>query len=370
MTDDTTEPTSGGEPSRTDDDRERSRAERGRAGESRRDGRQRTRRDVLATTAGLVATAGVASQTALASRASVVGSRGNDGERPPHPHERFRVEGRQAQQTKVRRDHVDVKLVKSAPALKRRYGIDRGTIQRRITFDRPEPEADDLPERRTLTRNDDWSAPIAKPGEWREAFRRDAASRDTAPAVVPDDPSAGGVVVPDGESPRRETAIDVTAASDGLARESDYAFGVYEYEQIDGLFERTAPMNVISDEPMADVVGTLTSNGYTGYVIQYDRYGYDSSREAFRTQDDSAATGTFGFLGRKHAKFWEFGGHTSCSAHVDDAVPHDAVSHEDAEEHVEGVFDDASGWSGYDDYYALENGSYLDHDGSATALFR
>lgn len=258
------------------------------------------------------------------------------------PGQNFRVEGRKIQKAQIKPTEVTTRTRKTSPALKRRYGFEKGTISKTVTHERPNPEEDDLPERDTRTRNQQWDAHIAKPGEWKTAFGRDTSAATSS------------------------AALDATGVN---YREDDYDFGLYEYEKTDGLYEATAPMNVISPYAMSSVVDVLTSNGYTGYVVQYDRHGYNSDVSEFQKQHDSAATGTFGFLGRKHAKFWEFGGYVSCSAHIDSSVPHEAISHEDAEQHIEGVFDDASYWYGYDDYYDVDNGSFLDHDGSATGLF-
>jgi hypothetical protein len=258
----------------------------------------------------------------------------------------FRVRGREVKKVKIRPEEVEYRVRKTSPALKERYGFEKGTISKTETYERPKPDEDDLPERDTRTFNRKWDAHIAEPGEWKEAFGEE------------DDEKAG--------SATGSAAVGATALS---YREDDYDFGLYEYEQTDGLYEQVAPMNVISPYAMSSVVNVLTDNGYTGIVVQYNRHAYNSDVGEFQQQHDSAATGTFGFLGRKHAKFWEFGSYVSCSAHVDSSVPHEAISHEDAEQHIEGVFDDAAYWYGDDDYYDVNNGSFLDHDGSATGLF-
>ena len=269
---------------------------------------------------------------------SAAGHGGGDG----NADGRFGVRGREIRRERIRPEEVEVTVRKSSPDLKKRYGKNKATISRTETYDRPKPEEDDLPTQETRTTTAPWEAEIATEAEWREAFT-DSESRSVGEASV--------------------------STTDHSYREDYYDFGLFEYEKTDGLFERTAPMNVISPESLSGVVGVLDSNGYTTYVVQYDRYAWDSDQYTFRTQDRSAATGTFGFLGRKHVKFWEFGGYVSGSAHVDSSVPHEAVSFEDAEQHIEGKFDGASGWYGYDDYYDVDNGSFLDHDGSSTGLF-
>ena len=293
------------------------------------DEKRSTRRGLLRLTGAAAATAAVP---------GVVGAAG-DGGNGVAPS--FRVRGREIKKAQVRPEEVTVRIRKTSPALKKRYGFEKGTISKTRTFERPEPEADDLPMRDNKTVNKEWDARVAKAGEWKEAFEggNGAASASTA------------------------------YTTSHSYKETNYPYGVYEYEATDGVYEQIAPMNIISPDAMSDVVGTLTSNGYTGYVVQYDRSAFNSETWQFETQHDSAATGPFGILGRKHAKFWEFEGYTSCSAHVDSSIPHEAISHEDAEQHILGKFDDAYGWFGIDDYYDINNGSFLDHDGAASGVF-
>lgn len=248
----------------------------------------------------------------------------------------FGVRGQRVRRDEITPEEVTVTVRKSSPDLKRRYGQEKATISKTETYPRPEPEADDLPMRDTQTVTEPWEATIATADEWRRAFDEGGASASTA-----------------GYSYREEY----------------YDFGLFEYEKVDGLFERTAPMNLISPYSIGAITDVLTNNGYTTTVVQYNRHAYDSERDEFRTQDKSAATGTFGFLGRTHVKFWGFGGYVSASAHVDDAVPHEAVSFDDAEQEIENIFDDAAYWYGDEDYYDVDNGSFLDHDGAATGLF-
>lgn len=255
----------------------------------------------------------------------------------PAPDE-FAVSGHKIVRAEIRPDEVTVHTRRVSPDLARRYGITPPVLTKSETFDRPNPEADDLPQRDTRTEKRPWNTYYAKEDEWRSVLE----SRTDAAGL---------------------------AYTQGTYAEEQNPYGIWEYEAVDGGYEIAAPMNVVSDEAMTDVVNILDSNGWTTYVVQYNRHAWNSETNSFETQHASAATGTFGFLGRKHAKFWEFGGYTSCSAHIDDEVPHDAISFEDAEQAIEGVFDGASGWYGYDDYYDTNNESMRDHDGEATGLF-
>ncbi|NEU56407.1 hypothetical protein [Halorussus sp. MSC15.2] len=248
--------------------------------------------------------------------------------------EKFRVTGREIVKTKIRPDSVTVTKRKISDDLRRRYGITPPVLTKTETFDRPKAKQDDLPLRDTRTEKRPWDTYYAKEDEWKAHYRK-----------------TGGVSV---------QARDPD--------EEDHPYGVWEYEAVDGGYETAAPMNVISEQSAADVAGVLTSNGWTDNVVQYNRYAYNSATNQFEQQDKSVATSTFGFLGRNHLKMWEFEGYVSGSAHVDSSVPHEATSFDDAEAAIEDVFDGASNWYGYDDYYDMNNGSQLDHDGSATKL--
>lgn len=294
------------------------------------DEKRSTRRGVLRLTGAAAATA------ALPGVAGAVGDDGGNGVGP-----NFRVRGREIKKVQVRPEEVTVRTRKTSPALKKRYGFEKGTISKTETVERRKPAVDDLPERTTETLNRKWDARVAKAGEWKEAFEQGNGAASAS-----------------------------TAYTTGLSyRETDYPYGVYEYAETNGIYEQIAPMNVISPDAMSDVVGTLYDNGYTGFVAQYSRSAFNSETWQFETQHDTAATSVFGLLGRKHAKFWEFEGYTSCSAHVDSAVPHEAIAHEEAEQHILDKFNNASGWFGIDDYYDINNGSFLDHDGAASGVF-
>ncbi len=250
--------------------------------------------------------------------------------------EKFRVTGREIVQTKIRPEEVTVRTKKISSDLKKRYGLTPPVLTKTETFQRPKPEADDLPERDTRTDKRKWDTYYAKPDEWKDYHQR-----------------SGGVSI-QSKDPAEE----------------DHPYGIWDYEAVDGGYETSAPMNVISEQSTGDVAGVLTSNGWTDIVIQYNRYAYNSATNRFEQQDKSVATGTFGFLGRNHLKMWEFEGYVSGSAHTDSAVPHEATAFEDAEQAIEDIFDNASGWYGYKDYYQMDNGYQLDHDSEATKLIK
>lgn len=131
-------------------------------------------------------------------------------------------------------------------------------------------------------------------------------------------------------------------------------------------------MNIISPETIPDVAQVLDNNGWTLAIIQHPRWAWNSDSNQFESQHKAAATSPDGILGRKHLRMWEFGGYVSGSAHIDSSFPHRAISFDDAEQAIEQVFDNVSGWQGYEDWYDLNNGGsgMLDHDGSATELYK
>ncbi|MFC7079873.1 hypothetical protein [Halorussus caseinilyticus] len=253
----------------------------------------------------------------------------------PAAPEKFHVTGREVIKAKIRPDTVTVTKRKSSDDLRRRYGISPPVLTKTETFDRPNAEEDDLPLRDTQTVEQDWNTYYAKEDEWKDHFQPTGVSTQShAPA------------------------------------EEDHPYGIWEYEAVDGGYETAAPMNIISEQSTGDVADVLTSDGWTTSVVQYDRYAWNSGIGEFQTQHKSAATGTFGFLGRKHLKMWFFDGYLSGSAHIDSSAPHEATSFDDAEQAIENTFDDASGWYGYEDYYYMDNGYQLDHDSYATKLIK
>jgi hypothetical protein len=247
--------------------------------------------------------------------------------------EAFRVTGKEIVRTEITPESVTVHKRKISDDLRRRYGLTPPVLTKTESVERPAPGEDDLPERDTTTVEREWDTYYAKEAEWHEYFK-------------------GGEVG--------------AAYHDPVEDQKPY--GTWEYEAVDGGYEITAPMNVISEETTGAVTGVLLDAGWTDNVVQYDRHAWNSETYQFETQHKSVATGTFGFLGRHHLKMWEFEGYVSGSAHVDSSAPHEATSFEDAEQEIESIFDDASGWYGYEDYYDLDNGGHLDHDGQATKL--
>lgn len=259
---------------------------------------------------------------------------------PPGP-EAFHVRGTQTIRVEITPDALTRHVRKRSPELKRRYDLDPPVLVDVERYERPDPEGDDLPERRTVTRTSPWETYYANEEEW-EAYLTGA---------------------------QVEFGTSEVSTADHAPVEEEHPYATWEYNQLDGGYEIEAPMNVISPETIPDVAGVLDDNGWTLAIVQHDRWAWNSATNRFETQHKSAATGTFGVLGRKHVRMWEFEGYVSGSAHVDDEFIHEAISFDDAEQAIEGVFDDEPGWSGFEDYYDLDNGGMLDHDGYATELY-
>ncbi|APW97438.1 hypothetical protein CHINAEXTREME_06490 [Halobiforma lacisalsi AJ5] len=85
----------------------------------------------------------------------------------------------------------------------------------------------------------------------------------------------------------------------------------------------------------------------------------------------SVASGPFGIIGRTHGRIWsgpvDFYG--IVAAHIDDAVPHEAVSYLEAEEEITDMMD------GEDDLFDAENDQHpgtgddlLDHNGRVSLI--
>lgn len=249
--------------------------------------------------------------------------------------EKFRVSGHQIVKARIRPDEVVLEKRKIAPELRQRYGISPPVLTKTETIQRQRPEADDLPRRDVRTHKHEWDTYYAKEEEWHEVL--------TAPKAA-------------GFSASAEPSV-----------ETDYPYGVWQYEEVDGGYEISSPMNVIASESIGDLKPVFDDDGWsTGWIAEYTRYAWNSDTEQFESNHDSVANSAFGFLGRNHARMWEFGDHTSMSAHVDSSVPHSATSYLEAEREIEDVFDDASGWWGFQDYYDLPNCCKMDHNGHAT----
>lgn len=293
------------------------------------DGTDRTRRDVLRSlgvAAGTVAGVSAATRRALAAPADGLP-------------EAFRVRGTETVTVRIDPDEVSVRRRRVSPDLERRYGQASRALVTTERYPRPDDRADDLPRRDSRTVRRPWDTHYAKAEEWRTYYTE----RDVSTTEV---------------------------AGDAVSRPSDCP--KWYFEQVDGGYELKGPMNLTGSNVFIDIdeaVDTLTSNGWTDIVVQYNRYAWVPQNAQFEMQHQTAATGTFRILGGYHAKFWDTGDYVTVTAHEDDPVPHEAISYVTAENEIAGIFEDASGVGAITDYYDFENGGDLDHDGLVTDLY-
>ncbi|MFD1646966.1 hypothetical protein [Haloarchaeobius litoreus] len=293
------------------------------------DGDDRTRRDVLRSLgvgAGTLAGLSAATRRALA----------DTGDGLP---DSFRVRGTETVTVRIDPEEVSVTRRRVSPDLERRYGRASRALVTTETYPRPEARSDDLPARDTRTIRRPWDTHYATAEEWETYYTE----RDVSTTEV---------------------------SGDALARPSDCP--KWYFEAVDGGYELKGPMNLAGSNTFIDMdeaVDTLTSNGWTDIVVQYNRYAWVPQNAQFEMQHQTAATGTFRILGGYHAKFWDTGDYVTMTAHEDDAVPHEAISYRTAENEIASVFEDASGVDAITDYYDFENGGDLDHDGFVTDLY-
>lgn len=248
----------------------------------------------------------------------------------------YSVTGRQISTVTIKPNSVTLTKKKISADLRRRYGLTPPILSKTTTFDRLDPHNDPYPKQGTETVKRKWDTHYATESEWMEFL-----SENRSPEFF--SPSPG---------------------------EENHPYGIWEYEQINNGYEIAAPMNLLSEQSPNRIANILTMNSWTTTVIQYNRWAWNSATNAFQTQEKSVATGTFGVLGRKHLRMWQFGGFTSGSAHIDSAVPHTATSYDGAEEAIEQIFDDVNNWQGIHNYYELNNTGQLDHDGKATKIIQ
>lgn len=248
----------------------------------------------------------------------------------------FAMSGTEHVRVQYEPDEITTHWKKTSPELQERYG--RAALETTETMERPEPEKDSYPLRGTVTDNRPWETRLATEDEWTREFKR------------------------------AETDGEVGALTHN---ETDYSYGVWTYKENDnGYYEQGSPINLISPDSISDVLDSLYTwacSWQTGWVAEHDRYAYNTDSYSFEVQHDSAASSTFGSVGRDHIRMWEFGGYTSIQAHVDSSAPHEATSYLDAERTVTDCLDSAD-WYTYDDFYDLPNCCPLDHNGAATRV--
>lgn len=284
------------------------------------------------------------SATGIAGVLGIGSAAGEPGQ--PEDVEEFATSGKQIERTKIRPEQVEVTQTVVSRELDERYGNKQ--VEFRTVFERVDPASDPLPQSDVRVERGPWEGYYATEEDWQRVY---------------------------GEG--RTDVSDVSASTGAASAETSYPYGVYEYapdSSGDG-FVVAAPMNVLSERSIGPIKNVATNDHYVGSgILQSDRYAYNTDTYSFETQHDALADTIDRTLGGQHARMWEFGGWTSISAHVDSAIPHSAISFEDAERDLETVFDEAPYWYGDRDNIYLGN-DYLipsdapdDHNGYVTEL--
>lgn len=272
----------------------------------------------------------IAASTALFAGTGVSSASAEPTNRGPDE-ETFRVKGTQIIRRKVQPKAVEIKITKKSPDLKERYG--KGTLQKTLERERPNPEKDDLPKQApTEVEKREWNAYIATKDEW--------------------------VALQNAESePDNGVSTDRARYPSSLPK--------YYHENVDGLWERRGPINVLSYETefsdANDLAGAIAARGgtWTTYVIEYKRHALIDG--SYKVHDASAATSPDGTFGRQHVRLWTAGDYVIGGAHVDSNAPHSVTSYIEAEYELQNV---VGGWR---DHYRAYNDKG-DHNGLVTRL--
>lgn len=259
----------------------------------------------------------------------------------------FYVEGRQLIRTMIRPKQVEIVTHKISPDLKERYGS--SVLKNRETIERPEPDRDDLPHRKTIVENEPWSGYVADEAEWVAL-----ADSDNADQIMMSVSSTGEV-------------------GPALAYPSD--FPKFYHNNEDGRWVLSGPINLVGSflyDDASDCASNIADNGnghfWTTSVTDATRYALIDG--TYQRQEASVASGPFGVFGRTHARLWDAPrGYTLIAAHQDDRFPHKAVSYLEAEYRI------ADFMTSDRDRYDADNdehwwkGQMKDHNGKVTYLF-
>lgn len=263
--------------------------------------------------------------TSVGSASSTQSNRGPDKED-------FRVEGKQIFRRKVRPKSVELKVTKVSQDLKERYG--RKALQETVEHERPNPDEDHLPERSpTEVEQKPWDSYVAAEDEWAALRRTESESSEGVESAY---------------GPRYPSSLPK-----------------YYHNNVDGLWELKGPINILSYNTdfsdAGDLAAAIAARGgsWTNRVVDSKRYALYNG--TYRRQDAAAATGTFGFRGRKHIRIWDAGDYIMGAAHIDSSYPHKATSYIKAEYALHDVV------GGYRDHYRAYNDK-KDHNGLVTRL--
>ncbi|WP_247003629.1 hypothetical protein [Halosolutus gelatinilyticus] len=243
-----------------------------------------------------------------------------------------------------------IKKAYESPDLKERKGSTTFTKKKRI--DRPAPKEDDLPLRGKRTTTEPWHTYMATESEWKTISQR-----------------------------RRMTIgqEDVSAQHSHPPEEDEHCgIGVWDYEQDGEDYYVKSPMNIVcKGYDVEDVEDIIDDEGWydeDDYSLSWKRYAWDTDRELFVGPDNEpqgeyshAVNKRVGWLGRKHAKFWELeDGIVTIQAHEDGSFDHSTgLEYDPGREAIVDIL--TSNGGSYDGTTYLNN-SKKDHSGYATVI--
>jgi hypothetical protein len=187
-----------------------------------------------------------------------------------------------------------------SPDLEERYGTPRVLFNRTV-YDRsefPEEVDESLPERGTRVATTKLDRLVGTESEW-------------ATYVEAERAGGGGV---------------------GVANHSDYQGPIWEYDESDGLYSRTAPVNVVWEtkyNSLSDVVSKLTEGGFHGLgscaqtkYVYYVDYGFVGQDAQVGTQDYCGDAQDHVRLWRDRGSFGAYSGQFEIGS-----VHHDPAGH-------------------------------------------
>ncbi|WP_323171959.1 hypothetical protein [Natrialba sp. PRR66] len=254
----------------------------------------------------------------------------------------FRVTGTIVTRATIRPTAVTITKRKTSSELKERYG--KSEVVEERTIERPDPEADDLPEKAKREERRDWDALYATGDEWETLFET-----------------------------QQETLM---FTDDGVSADASYPSYVpkYYHAQDSGGYELKGPVNLLSNSTANanDLAVEIDSEGgilWNTWPVEYGRHMYIDGE--WIENEASVASGPFGVLGRTHGRIWTgpYSNYGIVGAHIDDSAPHEATSYLDAEQEITGMM------NGNSDYYDADNGehpstgnSLLDHNGDVSLI--
>ncbi|WP_255192879.1 hypothetical protein [Natronobeatus ordinarius] len=259
----------------------------------------------------------------------------------------FAVGGRKSTTVEIRPEEVVVKTIKQSPELKERYGDDK--IQNIETYERPEPERDDLPQEDTIVETGMWRGFVAKEDEWVTLAESDNADQLM---FSPEE--------------KNESDIEVNYPDEHPK---------YYHNNEDNTFVLSGPINLIGSVQFDDAdhcASNIASNGtgsYTWTTSVADATRYALTGLQFQAHESSVASGPLGITGRTHGRLWNSSSQVLIAAHEDNWVPHEAVSYKESEERIDSFME--SSFNHYDANNAEDpdGNQLLDHDGEVTLVF-